>query len=168
MTFIFQPMTREHAQNIMRWRYQTPYDFYNFDNDDEVLMELLSGEYYSVSQDQDQDQDPSLIIGFFCIGNTARVPGGYAAGIYVDDSFMDIGLGLAPSRTGIGMGKAFVQEGMDYLRHQFDQSKFRLVVASFNQRAIQVYRDNGFVEHGLVISSVQGQDVEFLCMIAEN
>ena len=164
MTYIFQLMTRDHAQCIMSWRYQSPYDFYNFDHDAEMLKELLSGEYYSVCHHHAAE----TLIGFFCIGNSARVPGGYTAGIYEEDNFMDIGLGLAPSQTGKGMGRTFVKEGMDYFRQQFDQAKFRLVVANFNQRAIQVYRDNGFAEHCLVISSVHGQDVEFICMTAED
>ncbi len=52
---------------------------------------------------------------------------------------------------------------MDYAKHQFGFSKFRLTVASFNQRAIKMYLKVGFVEIGRFIVSTY----EFIVMIYE-
>ncbi|WP_018758081.1 GNAT family N-acetyltransferase [Paenibacillus terrigena] len=164
MTYLFQPMMRKHAESMMNWRYQEPYDFYNFDNSEEMMSELMNGDYYSVFNDKDIESP----IGFFCIGNSARVPAGYTAGIYNRSELMDVGLGLEPSQTGKGLGRIFVKEGMDYLRQLLNQEMFRLVVASFNERAIHVYRENGFVEHSKITSKVHDREVEFICMIREN
>ena len=163
MAYQFQPMTRKYAETMMNWRYQEPYDFYDFENSEEMMRELMNGDYYGVVNDVDVES----LIGFFCVRNSARVPGGYSAGIYERLDFLDIGLGLEPSQTGKGLGRAFVKAGMDYLEEHLKHTRFRLVVASFNDRALHVYQENGFVEHCKVISKVHGQDVEFKCMIRE-
>lgn len=162
MIFTFKPMTPLHAEIISTWKYQEPYNFYDFETDAEIIDELLNGDYFCAFNDVE------ILIGYFCFGNSARVPGGYAAGIYEKEDMLDIGLGLEPSKTGKGLGRVFVKEGIDYLKQQLDIRKFRLVVASFNQRAIKVYVENGFVQKGKFLSKVNGTDIEFICMIKAN
>lgn len=70
---------------------------------------------------------------------SARVPGGYDAGIYQDKNRLDIGLGMDPFLTGKGQGSAFIAEGLKFMKAYFNQYNFRLVVACFNKRAIAVY-----------------------------
>jgi len=161
MRYTFKEMTREAAVIISQWEYPAPYNFYNMDPDEEGVAELMNGDYYCVSD------EAGRIVGFFCFGLSARVPGGYAAGLYTDEQRIDIGLGMDPTLTGQGLGSEFVQAGMQWLLGQHGQSKFRLVVASFNERARRVYAENGFVPRGTVQSKVNGEDTEFLCMEAD-
>jgi len=162
MTYIFKPMTKLHAERISTWKYEKPYNFYDFEPSEEITSELLNGDYFCVLN------NAGALMGFSCSGNSARVPGGYAAGIYEREEVLDIGLGLEPSETGKGLGRIFVEEVIDYFRQQLNKENFRMVVASFNQRAITVYRANGFVERRNFLSKVNGIDTEFVCLTKEN
>ncbi|WMT43015.1 GNAT family protein [Paenibacillus sp. D2_2] len=161
MSYTFKEMTREAAVIISQWEYPAPYNFYNMDPDEEGVAELMNGDYFCVTD------DASCLVGFFCFGLSARVPGGYTAGLYTDEQRLDIGLGMDPALTGQGLGGVFVQEGLQWLQNQHGQSKFRLVVATFNERAKRVYAENGFVPRGTVLSKINGEEVEFLCMEAD-
>ncbi|UNK20646.1 GNAT family N-acetyltransferase [Paenibacillus sp. N3/727] len=158
MMYNFKPMTKHMAEMIMTWEYPAPYDFYNFDSSDESMEELMNGEYYGAFDHQNQ------LAGFFCCGNSARLPGGYDAGIYVEENRLDIGLGMKPSLTGNGQGSLFVADGLQFMKERYKQDLFRLAVATFNTRAINVYKKNGFVERDTLLSKVHGTDVQFLCM----
>lgn len=95
----FMPMTEPLAKAITTWIYPAPYDLYNMDDDEETLSELLDGSYYASINEEGE------LIGFICIGDAARVPGGYLAGIYGNEQVMDIGLGMRPDLTGRGQGE---------------------------------------------------------------
>ena len=158
MSYIFKPMEKLMAETIVTWEYPSPYDLYNFDTSEESLEELMNGDYFCAF-----DQE-SHIVGFFCCGHSARVPGGYTAGIYQEEGRLDIGLGMKPALTGKGEGSLFVANGLQFIKERFDQDQFRLVVASFNTRAMSVYKKNGFIERKAFLSKVYGNDVLFLCM----
>jgi ribosomal-protein-alanine N-acetyltransferase len=158
MPLVFKPMLREYAKQVCAWQYPPPYDFYNMNFDEESIGELLNGDYIAAFDAK------SEMIGFFCSGQTARVPGGYSAGIYEEDDRLDIGLGMKPSMTGKGLGSSFVSQGLKYIKENRDHDRFRLVVATFNTRAIRVYRHNGFRDKATFQSSVHGNSVAFLHM----
>jgi ribosomal-protein-alanine N-acetyltransferase len=157
MEVIFKPMEMSMAEQIANWIYPEPYQVYSMDGSDECITELLDGEYYCGLDSKDQ------ITGYICTGHTARVPGGYAIGLYEDNSYVDFGLGLAPALTGMGNGASFVSAGLRFLE-QKGIKRFRLVVASFNTRAIKVYEENGFRRKSIFHSKVNGEDYEFFCM----
>jgi RimJ/RimL family protein N-acetyltransferase len=75
------------------------------------------------------DED-GVLVGFF----TLRMEG--------DD--LVIGLGLRPDLTGRGLGRGFVEAGIEFGRRRFDPERIRLSVAAFNERAIRVYEQAGF------------------------
>lgn len=54
------------------------------------------------------------------------------------------GLGLRPDLTGCGLGLPFLLAGLEFARGRWAPSRFRLVVAAFNRRAIRVYERAGF------------------------
>jgi len=74
----YRPMTLEDASQISCWTYDEPYSLYSNDGSDESADELMNGDYYAVFDNDDE------LIGFICAGQSARVPGGYAAAIYDD------------------------------------------------------------------------------------
>ena len=132
-------MSEEFASEILSWKYDPPYDFYNNEADAEAVEELLENNY-SVVVNQNRE-----LIGFFCAGSAAQVPLGIKVGAYTED-IIDIGLGIAPTLTGKGNGFAFFSLVVESLYKKYGDMPVRLTVAKFNQRAIHLYEKFGFVK----------------------
>lgn len=146
--FTFRPMAARDWREIAGWRYEPPYDCYNFDL---APAAAPPAGYYAVFD------EPGALVGFFCFGVDARVPGGD----YGDDA-LDVGLGLRPDLTGRGLGLTFVEAGLAFARREFVPARFRLTVATFNRRAIQVYERAGFAPER--VFRRRGDGAEFLQM----
>jgi RimJ/RimL family protein N-acetyltransferase len=121
------PLKVEQAREITNWKYTEPYDFYNMIEDEETIDELMDGTYFSAENSQNE------LIGYFCFGKNAQVPGGVKVEAYTDESYTDIGLGVHPKLTGQGYGLSFIEKGLEYWKSQTGLSKFRLSVATFNK-----------------------------------
>ncbi|RKI28227.1 GNAT family N-acetyltransferase [Bacillus thuringiensis] len=139
-------LTEEEANEINTWTYEEPYSLYSFSGEKEVIEELLDGTYYGCCDDQGE------FIGYFCFGENAQVPGGRDANLYGGEEVIDIGLGMKPALTGKGMGKEFFQAGIAFATKEFNANMFRLSVATFNTRAITLYKNIGF-KQGLIFLS---------------
>jgi len=149
MEFIFFPMTRSAAQSIDQWHYPGIYRFYDLSQDDEDRLEFLnsdnwSNQYFSVANEHRE------LIGFFIFDQETDV--------------VTLGLGLHPDITGQGLGVAFVQAGLTFADEQFQPKRYELSVATFNTRAIQVYKRCGFVEEKTFVQATNGGDYEFVKM----
>lgn len=158
MLLQYTDMDKERAETIASWTYEPPYSMYSMDSDEESIAELLNGEYFYV-----QDEEGALV-GFICTGSSARVPGGYEAGIYDDQDAVDLGLGLKPELTGRGTGYGFLLSALQFIEKLHGEKALRLVVAAFNQRAINVYERAGFSKGISFKSKVNGQEVDFIEM----
>src|SRR5262252_4925176 len=91
----FRPFTEQDALTMAQWRYPEPYAAYDLDPwNREVLAALLRPEnqYYAILSEDE-------VIGFFCLGEDARVPGWSYEG-----AALDIGMGLRPVLTDLGNG----------------------------------------------------------------
>ena len=86
---------------------------------------------------------------------------------YADDGSLDIGLGLRPDLTGKGLGLEFLLAGLEFGRRRFAPAGFRLAVATFNGRAIQVYERAGFRPTTVFTHHTNGGDHPFLLMTRE-
>lgn len=106
-------------------------------------------------------------MGFICCGESARVPGGTSIGLYQEEGYLDIGLGLDPDLTGQKIGSVFLKQSLAFLQNQFNSSHFRLVVATFNERAIKVYERTGFKRDKEFYSKVHDEDMIFISMKME-
>ncbi|MEC0091979.1 GNAT family N-acetyltransferase [Paenibacillus macquariensis] len=104
------------------------------------------------------------LYGFICIGNSARVPGGYRIGIYNNDKYIDLGLGLSPELTGKGIGLNFLTSSIHFIGEQYKSSDIQLVVARYNERAIKVYERAGFIIGQSFKSEFEDQEMDFLVM----
>ncbi|RCX21429.1 acetyltransferase (GNAT) family protein [Fontibacillus phaseoli] len=155
----FEPMTRDRAAVLSRWTYEGIYSIYSMEDSDECISELMNGEYFLGI-----DPRRNEVIGYICSGNSARVPGGYPAGIYEHHDCLDIGLGLRPDLTGKGIGQSFLIEAMGFLSVRYAITSFQLVVAAFNERAIKVYERTGFRKGECFPSKVEDREIEFLAM----
>ncbi len=123
-------MTQDEAEAIAAWRCDPPYDFYDWTADEGDLAELLDpvrrgDKYFSAHEPAGE------LIGFF--------------GFTREDHVVDVGLGLRPDLTGRGLGPAFLEQGLAFAKDRFEPRRFRLSVATFNERAIKVYERAGFV-----------------------
>lgn len=138
MKLYIEHMNEEMANEILNWKYEKPYDFYNNEVTDEAMQELLDGTYHALVDEVRQ------LIGFFCIGNSAQVPIGNRFGVYIDD-YVDMGLGMNPNLVGKGNGFEFCAYILKFIKENYKGTPIRLTVAKFNQRAIHLYEKLGFV-----------------------
>jgi ribosomal-protein-alanine N-acetyltransferase len=152
MKFEFQPMDEDHAHAIASWHYEGLYAFYDMENDAEDLEELLdpgswNDHYYAVTDEKGD------LVGFFCFEREKEV--------------VVIGLGLRPDLTGRGWGQAFLEAGLEFAREKYRPATFMLSVATFNRRAINVYRKAGFEDAEIFVNETNGGQYEFLRMARE-
>lgn len=139
MPFSIEEMDEKRAIEILHWKYQFPYDFYNNEMTEESLEEMMDGSYRAVLN------NGQTVFGFFCTGNSAQVPIGRSFGAY-PENFIDIGLGMDPSKTGNGEGSEFFSFILQYIDGNHNGIPLRLTVAEFNKRAIHLYEKVGFVK----------------------
>ncbi|MRX73934.1 GNAT family N-acetyltransferase [Bacillus lacus] len=151
MNYIFSVLTQEQAEKIAySWRYEDEYSFYNMDSDLEDLKEFLNPESrgdaaFAVSADHE-------LIAFLTLNKT-------------EDTIVEIGLGMEPDSTGIGRGLAFVNAAIEFVIAELKPRKITLSVATFNRRAINVYRKAGFESVQTYMQNTNGKRYEFLKMI---
>ncbi|GAA0329651.1 GNAT family protein [Bacillus carboniphilus] len=156
MEYNIRQITDEIAKQILCWKYETPYDFYNSELTEENVRELVDDTYHVVFDNHDK------LIGFYCTGAAAQVPTGKEFGAY-DKDYVDIGLGLKPDLTGKGLGSSFLRFIIDHICEDRDYQKLRLTVATFNKRAISLYTKVGFVRE----ISFHTDTTEFITMVLE-
>lgn len=137
-----QPMTVKNAQLISNWVYPDEYAIYSFEDNEDTVLELMCGEYFSCETLE------GALVGYFCFGKSAQIPTqeNYAFG----HDIIDIGLGLMPNLCGCGNGYIFMKSGLDYAKNTLKTEKLRLVVAAFNKRAVSLYSNMGFIVIGNV------------------
>ncbi len=146
--FVFRDMTQPDAEAVAAWRYEPPYDYYDFAADPDDLEEVLdphrrARDYHAVDLDGE-------VVGFF----SYKVHG----------DAVEVGLGLRPDLTGRGIGPEFVEAGLAFARTTFAPRSFWLDVATWNERAKKVYERTGFEPgHVWTHTSAQGR-VDFLRM----
>jgi ribosomal-protein-alanine N-acetyltransferase len=145
----FEPMTQEEAAAIADWHYAPPYDFYDARTDEGDLALLLSAEHRAGQMFAARNHSGELI-GFITCGR--------------EDDAIVVGLGLRPDLTGRGLGGLFVTAGLDFAQKRFRPRRFKLTVATFNERAIKVYERAGFVRTRTFDHSTNGGVFPFLEM----
>ncbi|BCJ32847.1 N-acetyltransferase [Actinocatenispora thailandica] len=124
-------LTPEYAADIATWRYPPPYQRYDL-SEAAPLLDPANGFVALL--------DGAELIGFRSFGPDGQVPGGR-----YDDSALDTGGGLRPSRTGRGLGRQALAVGLAYGRERFAPPAFRVTVAADNERALRVVGSSGFV-----------------------
>jgi len=145
-------MSDEEATQISGWHYEPPYDFYDATSDADDLQELLNPKrrkdtYFSVF-----DEDGSLV-GFFQYERKNKT--------------VEVGLGMRPDFTGQGLGLEYLLAGLKFAGERFSPDRFKLSVATFNERAIVVYERAGFRRGNEYMHSTNGGEYLFLSMARE-
>ncbi|NUM43871.1 MAG: GNAT family N-acetyltransferase [Anaerolineales bacterium] len=137
LPFTFHKMNAVIAREIASWQYPPPYDVYSYaPNQLEENVEWLLTphfHYYTVWNKQGE------LVGYRCFGEDARVPGGdYSA------DALDMGGGLRPDLTGMGLGARFMEAAFAFAKEQFAPTAFRATVMAFNKRALSVCTRVGY------------------------
>ncbi len=157
MDFTVRTMTPEYAKEIANWTYSAPYDLYNLNGDPRAVDELLGQPYFAILGENEG------LVGFYCYGVAARVPTDNPA-VYPETECIDFGLGMRPNLTGAGLGLTFLRRIEDELGIHFPGKPLRLTVASFNARAVRLYKKSGFKP----MASFYRGDQEFMVMVKDS
>jgi adenine phosphoribosyltransferase len=153
--FSVRTMEEADVQAILAWRYAAPYDFYNLGDGDQEALFDPANHYHAVI-----DADGRLA-GFCAFGPDARVMG---EDLTSDPAALDVGWGMRPDLTGQGHSTAFLAAILEFGRVRFVPSSYRMVVATFNRRAIRLYEKVGFQPVGTFVNPAPGRQQEFLQM----
>lgn len=150
MRYEFRVIEQEQAEDIAyNWHYDGEYSFYDMEADEEDLNEFINlkarGNTTFAAMKENE------LVGFLIVDQ-------------VDDVTFEIGLGMKPILTGKGMGYEFLMALMDFVKSKFTPEKIILSVATFNQRAIKVYKRAGFKEVDTYMQDTNGSTYEFLRM----
>ncbi|MGC4428907.1 GNAT family N-acetyltransferase [Streptococcus suis] len=125
------PLPQDLALEIAnQWRYQPPLDAYTISANPETYAEMISPEargdrFFAVIRN-------AALMGYFCIDQ--------------DGETVDIRLGMKPSLTGQGNGRAFYQTIEDYIVEHVQPASIKLTVASSHQVAQKLFHALGFAE----------------------
>jgi len=131
-------MSHKDAEEIVSWNYPDPYAIYSLSPNVIPILKNPSKRYFAVLDTSDS------LIGYCCFGEEARVVGGEYE--EMDESVLDVGVGLQPERTGEGLGKSFVSAILRFARVRYKPERFRVTMAHFNKRSMCTFQSLGFVE----------------------
>ena len=144
------PLTRAHAEDLVTWRYESPYEVYDMDGaEPDDLLDPAAG-FHAVLAGEE-------LVGFRSFGPDGQVPGWD-----YDDSALDTGGGLRPSLTGQGLGRSVISAGLAYGRVLLAPAAFRVTVASFNARARRTVESLGFEHVGSFAAARDGRPFDVL------
>lgn len=71
---------------------------------------------------------------------------------------------MRPNLTGKGEGLEFLKSGIKFVKSEYNPEKLTLSVATFNERAIKVYRKIGFKGTITFMQDTNDSTFEFLKM----
>ena len=131
------PINQADLAQIVGWRYAPPYDFYNFADapNAETAAALLDP---ALAFHAIHDESGS-VVGFCSFGADGQVPGGDYR-----EAALDIGMGVAPTYTGRGLGRTFAAAVIDFALIHYAPQQLRVTIAAFNERAQRVWLALGF------------------------
>ena len=156
MNISFSPLTTEQAEQIASWRYEEPYHVYDYRDHpvDDTVRYLAdpTSSVFAVLQDGE-------LIGFRSFGPDGQVPSGQ-----YEEGWLDTGGGLRPDLTGKGMGEQILREGIEFGMREFDEKRFRVTIADFNERALTVCKRVGFREYR---EFTRGDGVGFIILVLD-
>ncbi|MFE5457697.1 GNAT family N-acetyltransferase [Nocardia sp. NPDC056564] len=145
-----RPWTAGDARSMAAWRYDGPWRVYNLSAQEELPDE--DDGYMAVA-----DADDSRMVGFYCIGEEARVPGlGAELGV------VDLGVGMDPIWVGNGHGVSFGRVVINYVRRAHPTAMLRVVVQSWNTRSLRLVQRLGFIDSGHHVCVQNGLPVTYV------
>lgn len=125
-------MRDDDASAVATWRCTGDWSVYNLASEHELVDELAC--YHSVFLDGE-------LIGFFCIGDAARV-----LGLPEDAETIDVGVGMNPKLVGQGFGQSFGHAVLSYLEANYPNQRLRAVVQAWKRPQLATCTATGIRE----------------------
>jgi ribosomal-protein-alanine N-acetyltransferase len=133
-----------------RWRYGGRWSVYDHRADHEA----------PITRRAVVSADDGRVVGFYCVGEDARVPG-----LAADGAVTDLGVGMAPDLVGQGRGEAFARAVLDDVRRILPDNPLRAVIQSWNTRSLRLAHQMGFEAVGEHRVTRDGSDVGYTVLI---
>ena len=140
------------TRSVARWRYPGRWSVYDLQDGDDMTA---AGGYRAVVA-----ADDGRLIGFYCVGGEALVPG-----VEPDDEIVDLGIGMAPVFVGNGHGTAFLHAVLDDLGRQQPAKAVRALIQSWNVRSLSLARGFGFLENGTHRCVQDGEEIDYTVVV---
>jgi ribosomal-protein-alanine N-acetyltransferase len=153
LQFVIASMSPAAAEAMSTWRYDGPWQIYDLDG--RVPQRIDA--YRSVLAQTGKGID---LVGFFCVGEEARVPG-----LDPVDGTLDLGWGMHPSWVGRGHGTAFGAAVLEAARQLHSGTVIRAVVQSWNRRSTRVLAKLGFTQVGTHAGVQGGREVQYVVLV---
>ena len=164
MQFQFTAMTLEYACCVLKWKYEGPYAFYDYDRSEEHILDASQwGNTLFAVLDESARLVGELTLGFLD-GEEEWVSQADMNAGQLEGCILWIGFGMRPDLTGRGQGLSFVNACAEFAarftreRYQYPGEFIGLGVYQFNQRAIKVYERAGFVKFAERCPLINGQE----------
>jgi len=138
MSLRIRAFTPEEAVSAAQWRYEPPYEIYDSDPEDVAMYSTIDVDgfgFYAVAHDDAEDG----LVGFCCFGPEARV-----RGQVVEPGTLDLGGGVRPDLTSQGLATEFLPSILAFGQERFRPERFRIAVATFNERSTRLCVAAGF------------------------
>ncbi len=148
MKLEFRVPTKSDLDDILTWKYDGKYSFY----DNDIQKEKM--EWIESFVDSDDN---------FSIYNDSNKLVGNCSFYYIEEFFC-VGLQMKPELTGKGFGVEFAKSIIDFGREKYKFNYIDLIVAKFNNRAIKVYEKLGFKVIEEFVNTIRENDYDFLAM----
>lgn len=131
MQFEFKPMDETYANEVVSWKYEGEYAIYDVEKHKTDLDDLINSDAYDCFVAVDEYDEP---LGFLECSID-------------DEGVLEFANFLRPDLTGKGLGSDFVSGCINFALEYYDYEgdTVKLIVESFNRRAIKVYERIGFV-----------------------
>lgn len=129
----FQPLTEQQAQELCTWKYEPPYDVYNW-----TAWETLVAKQEEIGDPLIREQQ------YFSITDSEGNLIGFAQ-LFPMVGVTRLGLGMNPLLLDQGLGPAFVRLIAEEARRRAPENEIDLEVKDFNKRAFRAYEKAGFV-----------------------
>jgi [ribosomal protein S18]-alanine N-acetyltransferase len=141
MRFAFRLLEHADIETMREWHYPAPYERYDLDADPSDVDEMRAGvggdRWHAVD-----DADSGKLVAFF--------------EFVIVGAEVEIGLGLRPDLTGLGLGPPLLEAGMASARDRWQPRRFALDVQPWNERAIRAYEKAGFERDTIYIRTFDG------------
>lgn len=153
MEFTVVPMRAELAREIVDWKYDGPFAFYDYDQEASHILDSEKWGRTLFAVIGEAGELCGELTVWFQDEAGERVPQAHADSGRLANCNLWIGFGMRPDLTGQGLGLAFVNTcagfAAQFAREQFGFTgeSVHLSVCHFNQRAVKVYERVGFVAY---------------------
>lgn len=148
MKLEFRVPTKSDVEDILTWKFEGIYSFY--DND----IDVNKMEWIKSIVDSDND--------FAIYDEHNRLIGN--CGFEYIDEFFCVGVQMRPDITGKGFGTEFVKAIVEFGKQKYNLEHMDLMVTKFNKRAIRVYEKLGFKVVEEFVNTIRGNDYDFMTM----